>query len=161
MNNGDDKLIEKIARLMQRDDSVDAPADSVKWAKHLFRARAAAAEPQQSVVKKILAVLQADLSGAKPAFGERSASSAAARQMLFEAGDVAIDLRILKSGKQFTLQGQILGEGFENCAVEIGDHSAHSNELGEFKIEGVAEGTYDLTLKSKDTEIVIENLQIS
>ena len=114
-NNSNDELINKIIHLMQTDDSADAPADSVKWAKNIFRTRAA--EPKKSLVQKVLAVLQMDLSGAQPAFGERSASASQTRQMLFQAGDNSIDLRISKSEKGLLVQGQILGEGFAGASA--------------------------------------------
>src|SRR5688572_15253748 len=72
MNNED--LLNKIVTLMQTDDSADAPADALLWSKNLFRSRRAA-EPQRSVVRRVLAVLQMDLSPGKTVFGERSASS--------------------------------------------------------------------------------------
>ena len=56
-----EKKIEEIVRLMQRDDSMDAPQESVKWAKNLFRGRIA--ESGTSFVRRVIAVLQMDLSG--------------------------------------------------------------------------------------------------
>ncbi len=73
--------------------------DSVKWAKNIFRTRAA--EPKRSFAQKVLGVLQMDLSPDKPAYGERSASAGQVRQMLFGAGENSIDLRITKNRKRF------------------------------------------------------------
>src|SRR5829696_5998646 len=98
-NNSNDELINKIIHLMQRDESADAPADSIKWAKNIFRTRQA--EPKKSLVQKIIAVLQMDLSGAQAAFGERSATLSQTRQMLFQGGDNAIDLRISEDENGF------------------------------------------------------------
>jgi len=92
MNLMSERKIEKIINLMQTDDSADAPTDSVRWAKNLFAARAVM--PKKSIVQKVLAVLQINLSPNKAAFGERSASATQARQMLFQAGENALDLRI-------------------------------------------------------------------
>lgn len=143
---------------METDNSVDAPQDAVKWAKNIFRTRAI--EPRKSLVQKVLAVLQMDLSPNKAVFGERSASSAQARQMLFSAGDISIDLRIAKGEKGFNLRGQILGEGFANCIVKLGDFETESNDLCEFSFTEIPNGNYDLTLQSDEKEIVIENLEI-
>src|SRR5688572_4369879 len=115
MDNED--LINKIARLMQTDDSTDAPADAVKWAKNLFRTRAV--EPKTSLVNKVLAVLQLDLAPNKAVFGERSASAASARQMLFPAGDKQIQLRIPEVNQGFKVNRQILGEGFAGAEVKL------------------------------------------
>ncbi|HSK73051.1 MAG TPA: hypothetical protein VK892_15235 [Pyrinomonadaceae bacterium] len=157
--NSEEQKIAKIISLMQTDDSVDAPLDSIKWAKDIFRARAA--EPEKSAVKKFLAVLQMDLSPGKAAFGERSASASQARQMLFQAGETAVDLRISKGEKGFSLHGQILGEGFENCRIKLGRFETVADELGEFRFNRIPKGIYDLILKTENGEIVIENLELS
>lgn len=148
-NNSNDELTDKIIRLMQTDDSMDAPADSIKWAKNIFRTRAAA-EPKKSLVQKILAVLQVDLSGAQPAFGERSATLSQTRQMLFQAGDNAVDLRISEGENGFELHGQILGEGFAGCVVKFGDLETRANQQSEFKLTGATSGKYDLILRTAD-----------
>lgn len=159
-NNSNDELINKIIHLMQTDESADAPADSVKWAKNIFRARAA--EPKKSLVRKILAVLQMDLSGAQPAFGERSASTLSqTRQMLFQAGENAVDLRISEEEDGFAVQGQILGEGFANCIAKLGDFEAKANDLSEFGFAQIPAGKYDLVLRAADREIEIAGLELS
>lgn len=158
-NNSNEELINKIIHLMQTDDSVNAPDDSVKWAKNIFRTRRA--EPKKSLVQKVLAVLQMDLSGAQPAFGERSAAGSQTRQMLFQAGDNSVDLRISKGEKGLALQGQILGEGFNNSIVRLGDFQAKANELSEFKFTEISSGTYDLILQTADKEIVIAGLELN
>ncbi len=161
MSKNNEQTIEKIIRLMQTDESVDAPPDSIRWAKNLFRARAV--EPKKSLAQKVLAVLQMDLSPNQAVFGERSASSAV-RQMFFEAGDNGVDLRISKIAKGFNLQGQIIGAGFANCAVKIvGENAsfeARSNDLSEFNFAGISSGQYNLTF-SGEREIVVEGLVLS
>ena len=64
---------------------------------NIFRTRAA--EPEQSFAQKVLGVLQMDLSPDKAAYGERSASAAQVRQMLFGAGENSIDLRVTETEK--------------------------------------------------------------
>lgn len=161
MNNED--LLDKIVKLMQADDSTDAPADAVRWSKNLFRSRAV--EPKKSLFKQVLAVLQVDLSPDRPAFGERSASASAARQMLFTAGDHQIDLRIAKADRGFKVTGQILGEGFAGAEIRLfngnKNFTAKSGDLGEFSFEKIAKGKYTLSLIVKDSEIVVENIEIS
>lgn len=152
-------FLNKIVYLMQTDKSADAPQDSVKWAKNIFRVRIS--EPKKSLAQKILGVLQMDLSPDKAAFGERSASSSQTRQMLFTAGENAIDLRISETEKGLlTIQGQILSEDFANCTVNIGEFETSSNELSEFKFTKIPAGNYDLIFKTNETEIVIENLNL-
>lgn len=156
MANGNENLINKIVSLMETDSSFDTPQDSIKWAKNIFRVRAA--QPEKSFVQKVLAVLQMDLSPNKAAFGERSAGASQARQMLFSAGEIGIDLRVSETEKGFDLRGQILGEGFVNCAIKLGAYETVSNELSEFSFAEIANGEYDLILKTSETEIEIKNL---
>lgn len=153
-----ERQIEKIINLMQTDDSADAPTDAVRWSKNLFLSRRVA--PQKSFLQKVLAVLQMDLSPNKAAFGERSASASQARQMFFQAGENALDIRIAESENGFSLHGQILGEGFADASVRIGEFETKTNENSEFKLVGISSGIYDIYLQSGETEIIVENLEI-
>lgn len=163
MKNNNEDLLNKIVHLMETDDSANAPEDSIAWTKNLFLSRAA--EPKKSIVQKVLAVLQMDLSPDKAAFGERSASSASdVRQMLFGAGDYQIDLRIVQANKGFTVAGQILGEDFAGAEIAFfsggKNFSAKTNELGEFRFENISKDKYTLSLTFKDKEIIIESIEI-
>ncbi len=158
INNSEKQIIDEIISLMQRDDSIDAPQDAIKWSKNIFRTRAVA--PKRSLVQKVLAVLQIDLSPNKAAFGERSAGAAQERQMLFAAGENGIDLRIKEGEKGFIVRGQILGEGFAGAIVKFGDFEVVATELGEFSFTGIPGDEYDMTLKTAEAEITIEKLQI-
>lgn len=157
--NSNEDFLNKIVHLMQTDKSEDAPQDSIKWAKNIFSTRAA--EQKKSFAQKILAVLQLDLSPNKAAFGERSASAAQARQMLFGAGENSIDLRISKTENgALNIQGQILGEGFANAVVKLGEYETEANDLSEFKFTGIPAGNYDMKIQTDDAEIIIENLNL-
>lgn len=156
MNNSREDNLKRIIHLMQTDDSTDAPADAIKWSKNIFRTRAA----QPTLVEKIKAVLTADLLPGKAVFGERS-GTAQARQMLFEAGDRGIDLRISETDGGFEIRGQILGDGFENCSVKLGKLEAEANDQSEFVISGVPAGTYTLTISSGNEMIEIEDIKVS
>lgn len=162
MNNED--LMNKIAKLMQTDDSADAPADAILWSKNLFRSRSRAAEQNPSFVQKILAVLQMDLAPNRAAFGERSAGSTAVRQMLFTAGEDKIDLRITEANKGFKVSGQILGDDFPQVEVRLfndrKNFTEKSNDLGEFSFDKILKDKYTLSLIFKSKEIVIENIEI-
>ncbi|MEO6590245.1 MAG: hypothetical protein ABIP06_13180 [Pyrinomonadaceae bacterium] len=158
--NSNEDFLNKIVYLMQTDKSEDAPQDAVKWAKNIFRTRAAA-EPKKSFAQKVLAVLQMDLSPDKAAFGERSASATQVRQMLFGAGENSVDLRITETEKGFlNIHGQIVGEGFANCTVRLGESKTTANDLSEFKFTGISAGNCDLIFQTDKTEIVIENLNL-
>lgn len=152
----EEEKLDLIIRRMQTDDSVDAPAELQKYAKDLFRARLVEAP---GLLKRIVAVLTADLTAGRPAFGERSASASAARQMLFTADDNALDLRITETGDERSLRGQVLGEGFDNARVTVESNGAtfegSTDDDGEFEIDGVPAGHASLAISNWDTEIVV------
>jgi hypothetical protein len=158
MNNSRDENLKRIIHLMQTDGSVDAPADAIKWSKDIFRTRAAERKP--TVAETVLAVLKMDLAPGKAVFGERS-GTAEARQMLFEAGPNAVDLRISASEEGFVVRGQVLGEGFENCDVSLGDRAERANDRSEFVFKAIRPGVYDLVLNAGGSEIAIEKIEIS
>ncbi len=147
---------------MQTDSSVDAPADAIRYAKNLYVTRAA--EPKLSLLKRVLAVVRVDLAPNRAAFGERSAGSSTARQILFESGDNAVDLRITDVAKGFDIRGQILGSGFENGEVEIASnqYSAKTKSEGtaNFKFARIPAGEYSLVIRGNSTEIFIEKISL-
>ena len=155
--------LDLIVQRMRTDISIDAPADTVKYAKNLFRTRVTA--PKQTLVRRVLGVLRVDLAPGTAAFGERSATAGKARQMLYESGDIAIDLRVKPDGKEFEIRGQILGLGFEQSDVEIKSDKASgktmTDKMSEFKLVGLPAGEYSLLIRTNDIEIVIEKITIS
>jgi hypothetical protein len=157
-----EKKLQQIIDLMQRDDSVDAPADSIRWASNLYRTRAT--EPKRSLVQKIAAVLQMEIAPNKPAFGERSASASQVRQMLFKAGDNAVDIRIEPQDKAFSVRGQILGEGLSGASVKLSDDAqtleSQADALSEFAFENVKPGQYELVIRGGDVEITLKTIAI-
>jgi hypothetical protein len=152
-----------IVNLMQRDDSIDAPADSIRWASNLFRTRAA--EPKPSLIRKLAAVFQMEIAPNKPAFGERSASSAAVRQILYRAEEHAIDLRIEAGKKGFSVRGQVLGNNFGNASVKLFNDDrtfeTRSSDVSEFRVDSVPAGRYDLTIHGDDVEITLKAIDIT
>jgi hypothetical protein len=157
-----EKNLQNIMDLMQRDDSVDAPADSIQWASNLFRTRAAAESP--SIVKRIAAILQMDLAPNRPAFGERSASISHARQMLFKAEDNAVDLRIEPGKKGFTIHGQVLGDGFAEATVVLSDDvhgfEGRASATSEFRFENIPTGRYELVIRGDSIEVSLKSIDI-
>ena len=160
--NTENNKIERIIQRMLTDKATDAPVDAIKYAKNLYRARAV--EPRSSFVQRVLAVMQVDLAPNKAAFGERSAAASQARQMLFDAGEHAVDLRITVAKSGFDIRGQILGEGFENGEIEIVNNDISNkvkiDKTNGFKVFGLSSGLYDLTIKGKNAEIVLEKLEL-
>jgi hypothetical protein len=160
MNNPQDQLLEHIVRRMADDKAIDAPADAVKYVKNLYRTRMT--QPEASIIRRVFAVLKADLAPNRAAFGERSAAAGQARQILFESGNNAVDIRIKASGKGFDISGQILGEGFENGEIEIANSeksiTASLDNDCEFKLSDVPAGEYSLAARSHTLEIFVEQI---
>jgi hypothetical protein len=153
---------QSIMDLMRRDNSTDAPTDSIKWASDLFRTRAAA--PRRTIVQKLAGILQMEIAPNKPAFGERSASTSQVRQLLFRAGDNAVDLRIEPKGKVFTVRGQILGDGCSAARVTLSndtyDLGTQANEMCEFVFEDVTAGRYELLIHGESFDISLKTIDI-
>lgn len=158
MSKNNDRIINEIVQLMQTDESFDALPSAIRWSKNIFRTRAV--EPKKSIIDRVLAVLQIDLPAQTAAYGERSAASAQARQMLFQAGEMALDMRISKTAQGFNLDGQILGSDVAGGTVKLGEFEAPLNELGEFNFVAVPVGNYNLHLQISEKEIIVENLEL-
>lgn len=145
---------------MRRDNSADTPEDAIKWAKNLHMTR----ERKPSLLQRIAAVLQVDLSPDQAVAGERSGSATQVRQMLFTAGDYAIDLRVTGTGKKIAVKGQILGSDIENGTVTLEGETGHSqvslNESSMFEFKNLQGGAYSVTVTSKAIEIVVARIEI-
>ncbi len=157
-----EEQLEQIVKLMRSDTSVDAPADAILYAKNLFRTRAA--EAPASLIDRVIAVLRTDLMPGVPAFGERSAASGQARQMLFEAGDNAVDLRVTRGSRGYDLRGQVLGEGFENGQATLtaaGKVTTSAIDAsGSFSFTGLPAGECSLTIAADGREITINTVTL-
>lgn len=154
--------IEKIINLIQTDDSVDAPADSLKAAKNIFRQ--ARPHPKASLLQRIVAVLSADLLPDRPAFGERSASTLKSRQILYTAGDTGIDIRVSAAAGDFDVHGQLLTSEliFDAARLYNADRSfeAAVDEFGDFTFGHVNADAYSLSISGGDKEIFIEQIDL-
>lgn len=111
--------LRRVVATMRGDDSSDAPAGALAFARNIFRSQQGFEVQPKTRTQKILANLRIDLSAFAPAFGERSAGSAEERQMLFAAGDYDLDLRIKRAENGFAVRGQVLGELANKCLVRL------------------------------------------
>lgn len=162
MMSNEDKELDHIINRMQTDASVDAPVDLIKFARNAFLQRSATKAP--SMLERIVAVLKLDLAPNRAAFGERSAGGSAARQMLFDAGDAAIDLRVTATGDTFDIRGQHIGDATAvNVRLESANLQLHSvnDEASGFAFTTVPAGNYCLTIQFDDREVVIEQITLT
>ena len=86
------------------------------------------------------------------------AAGGAARQMLFDSGDNAVDLRITSTENGFDLRGQILGDGFDGAEVTIGGQTTTVDDMGGFKFASLSSDEHTLVIRGAISEIVIEKL---
>lgn len=150
----DEKQFSYLIDRMKADDSVDAPADAIRFVKNIYRTRTV---PRVSVLQRIKAILVNDLMPGTMIVGERSGMATGPRQVLFDAGEHAIDLRISGAEGGFQIKGQILGYGFEGGDVRIGSDRAHLDGQGQFEFRNVPSGTYEIVVTRNDLELVIES----
>ena len=153
-----------LTALMRADASEDAPPELLAGVVRMFRARrAGAAEP--GLLRRLVASLTFDSSRLTPAFGVRSGQAAPARQLLFGAGDLDVDLRLALGGEGWTVSGQVLGP-CDGGEVELLDAEGSTaaraalNELCEFTLPPVAEGDYAVRLRLGEAEVEIPELSL-
>ena len=154
-----DRLIKGIRTDMARDD----PDSVIDRAVELFRLKKLHPSTEADLPRRVLAVLRFDSAGLAPALGVRS-DSLGARQLLFHAGAVEIDLRIEPADQHWTVSGQILGASPARGRVVLQNLISMSvaslSELSEFVLTPVQAGTYQLVLKLMTAEIEVEEIRI-
>ena len=154
-----------LAALMRADASEDAPPELVASVVRMFRTRRVQAE-EPGLLRRLVAALTFDSSSLQPAFGVRSGQAAPARQMLFSAGDLDVDLRLAPGGEGWTVSGQVLGP-CKGGEVELIDADGASvaraalNELCEFTLlPPTPDGAYALRLRLDGAEVEIPELSL-
>jgi len=164
---------DEFAQLVQRAVALpDAPPALLRAAIGQWHA----AQPSllQGAVKAILQRVEAALTfdswATGPlALGVRGVPSDT-RHLLFTAMGRDIDVRITPAAGHFALTGQILGPD-ESGVVELAAASGGGAErasaqvtaldaMGEFRLDGVREGTYVLTLRLGEDELVLPSINV-
>lgn len=114
------------------------------------------------MTKLIQAVLTFDSLTTSPAFGVRSGPSVA-RQVLYSAGEIDLDVRIAPHDGQWSITGQILGD-CTGGEIELIAHQANLNtkldSLCEFAFEPVRAGAYTMRVRFDDVEIRIPEFSL-
>jgi hypothetical protein len=156
------KQLERVLGMMRADETEDAPAATVSGAINLFRARAVS--PSPSLKERIVAALSFDSLQMSPAYGVRSSSRGTARQLLFSAGAVDLDLRVTESADGWVVLGQVLGRECIGGRIELegegGVVQADLNAQCEFTLPRVPTGSYNLRLSLPDLEVEIPQLEL-
>ena len=150
----------------------DAPAGLQRAAVGLWAQRAEASPSVLgalvgAALREVKAALTFDSwSAPGMAVSVRSLRSAT-RHLLYSAEGRDIDLRIASGAESFSMAGQILGPD-ESGRVELtriqvgpeGQRVAELDNMGEFRIEGLGVGTYLLTLRMGEDQIVLPPIEV-
>jgi hypothetical protein len=133
----------------------DAPAE--------LQRRAAAIWPKRpGLVQRIRALVALD-SWSAPLPALRSGAPEG-RQLLFTTDSRDIDLRILPGPDGWTLEGQVLGPaedgsvGLRSAGVPVADGLL--DDLGTFRLTGLAEGRYQLVLYFATDSVELPELDV-
>jgi hypothetical protein len=154
--------LQNLLQVMREDQSMDAPRDVLFDAMNLFARRSAEQKP--SLVERIMAALSFDSFARDPAFGLRS-GQAAARQLIYSAGDSDLDLRIeAREQDRWAIAGQLLGRECDGGEVilrgEDQSVSAVLNDQCEFALPSIPAGNYALIVTLADIEIEVPQIEI-
>ena len=162
----DDALSRQLRRALQL--LPDVPPALQRRAIDLWRApRPGLAEVARAALNRIAAVLSFDSWNAPALAGGMRSLRSPTRQLLFSASGRDIDLRISPLAEGYAVAGQILGPD-ESGRVELARLGASADParqaaldaLGEFRIEGLAPGSYLVTLQLGGDEIVLPPIDV-
>jgi hypothetical protein len=143
---------------LANDDTVAPPEETLRRAVAAFRARPAA--PPRVRIAAILVFDNYRQSSLAAVRGP----AARARQLLFTAEGLDIDLQITFAEGGATLVGQILGQGQPSIvrlhrAGEVLD-DVGADAFGRFAFRPIPQGKYDLVIEFDSREVAIEGLEI-
>ncbi|MFL5807516.1 MAG: anti-sigma factor family protein [Roseiflexaceae bacterium] len=148
--------LQRLIGLMRTDDSVDAPADLIARAVRVFHQRVA------PLPQRLVAMMRFDSARQPQGIGIRSGFTGG-RQLVFNAGDIDLDLRLSPVATGWVVSGQLLGSS-QGGEVELhgpqGAARATLNQLCEFKLLPVEPGLYTLTLSLDGADLEITDLDI-
>lgn len=151
------RRLQHLILMMKTDSSIDAPRDVLSAALNIF------SQEKRSPLRRIVALLTFDSRNEDPAFGMRSLFNTS-RQMLYSAEETDLDLRVIMQNNECVLTGQVIGADGAEGHVEIsgvaGTSEAILNDVWEFTLQPVPAGQYSLTLRMRDLQIEIPELEL-
>jgi len=156
------KTLQGLVLQLQEDASFEPPADLVQWGVSLFQPMSRPAAGGS--LKKIIASLVFDTYDQPMLAGVRRVG-APARQLLFRAGDVDVDVKIeaMEATDRISLVGQVLSNTekfFDNASVKLESqgivrYRTLTNVVGEFSFDEVPKDTYHLSVDLPEGEITL------
>ena len=120
-----------------------------------------------SFIKHIVANLSFDSAVAPLLAGARNAVSAESRQLVYttDYGDIAIDLS--RTDKQLTVSGQLfLDDADSGLLIQLVQNDtevaqATADELGEFQLDAVPAGIYDVIATSSVFDVELQQVPLT
>lgn len=161
---------ERVRAIAAADDSLEPPGWVLKRALKAFMARRESYTA--GLPRQMAAILVFDSMSLPEVAGTRS-TDVCDRQMLYSAAGYSVDLQMVQANNSsINLAGQILKEGEEGfdsvsgvpLQLVTGGASAAStitNAIGEFRIDGIIRGKYDLYFEGRGRRIVIPGIPVS
>ena len=154
--------LQSLVLQLQADLANEPPAELIQWGNRLFQPLA---QPSTgSKLRKLVAALVFDTFDQPLLAGVRHAGTAA-RQLLYRAGDVDVDVKIesMESNERITLVGQVLATStkfLENAPVKLESHGltrfkTTTNLVGEFSFDEVPKDTYHLSVDLPEGQITL------
>ena len=152
---------QKMLNVVQNSTMIPAPQAVLEHASALFAER----QPVPSLRQMVMATLrfdsriQPELAGSRD--GDRSSF-----KLLFEAPDTRIDLLCERSGRDWSIAGQVLSLESQDYLWKVlatGTGKVvrtDADMLGEFHLGGLRTGEYDLLLKERSREITLPSIQL-
>lgn len=124
----------------------------------------------RTALQRVVAALSFDSRTSTPEASGMRARGSNTRHLLFSAKGRDIDLRIAPSAGAFALSGQVLGpdeHGSVHLATQLRGaarskawQAATLDDLGEFHIDALVPGTYEITLQLGSDEIVLPPIDV-
>lgn len=162
---------QQVRLVAASDETVEPPPWVLKRAVRIFDTQRHRPRLAKRIGEAIASLVFDSFAG--PALAGVRSTETAERQLLYRAGDYSIDLQIAPSEHAHAdLIGQVLKESdssYESVSglkLDIARDakvvfSAVTNELGEFKINGMELGVYDLRVELSEGNITVPDLLIS
>ena len=154
--------IRALVLRLQGDASFEPSAELVEWGLNLFQPLLQSATGGK--LRKLIAALVFDTFDQPLQAGVRRVG-APARQLLFRAGDVDVDVKIesMEANDRITLVGQVLSttaKFFDSTPVKLESHGVvryrtMTNLVGEFSFDEVPKDTYHLSVDLPEGQITL------
>jgi hypothetical protein len=160
------RWLSQMLDLTATDESFDFPEDVIHWSVAQFKAASANAPSRIQILAKLVFD---NLQPAQAIEVRSAAPPAGTRQMLYNAGNYDVDIRIeqLPDVDSFHLIGQIMAAGNTGSSLEgliirltgrARDASAVTDARGMFHLRSIKPGEYDLIITVPEGDVVINGI---